>query len=730
MASNLLEDADLALSKLINLEVELVKETELLFKSQVDQIRNIDQLEAYRPDMAKLDMYTKQLSTLVDQSSALVQDVCGKFSRIDLAKARLQDCLAKINDIHDLRSCRDGVQNAMNTANYEEAAMHIKRFLAIDQAELHKTIAIICGQDMAKGQLFAKNFTEPTRPNEDEEFSLEPKFMNLCLNELAEARGRLLALCQENIAKAIEADNIKDVERYFKIFPMLNEHQDGLFRYAGYLKSKIVNQQVSKSLESSQVDQADKLAALYESIAKIIDAHQPLIETYYGPGHLITIVKPIQKECDRLSRKILEEFRNKANLQFVARTINSSLQLMGQIFSASSGANKNSQLNLTTCKTLDARNLDGSLNEISSIISRTEIYLNFIVKRISDDMNFKYDNEEQRKSSMAEVYNLIRIECELNYLKEEVGSIYVMMETFYLNESSIKAIQVDQIDVESSTCYTSSMLDDIFFIIKKCTKRAISTKSIDVFCAVINHCVTLLESLFCQVLIERLKNQPSFNSAFQNAKNLDLSQATYSAIQSVRYLQNSNEVETTRAQYFSALNNLDKASSYIQTLKQILETDVKRLKPSLLKPEKNQLQNSISCLNELSQLVSKFSSVINSSLYQLFNSSLKSRLRTELKTVVTDNIDLLPEITSNPNQLARLASDLLLIVDRTLQTSLTPDNYSKLVSITKENLIPFLKSDKWTCHCDEINYNLSDACIDETANYCCIREYKSVEPFA
>jgi len=690
--STLLEDAEVALEKLSHQEVQLVKETEELFKKQVNYIRLIDQLRNHVPDMNKIDQDTKKLSSLVDAASELVEDVCSKVRRIDLAKARLDDCLSKVGDILDLKTCRVGVRKALETNNYEEAAMNIKRFLSINQSELQRTISILSDHRIPKQR--TKNLVMDHNDSEDrageEESIIDPKLMNSALEELDEARGRLLRDCQENFAQAVADDNKKDIERFLKIFPMLNEHQDGLKRYADYLRSKIVDPQIDETFRSKQINQADKLAALYENIAKLIDLHQPLIETYYGPGYLINVIRVIQRECDRLSRKILEEFRNETKLQYVAKMVrNSSLQVSHQtpMTSLQTAAPNPSQ------SKLDPRSVDNILSEISLIISRSEVYLNFIVQRIKDDLDSKTENEAQKHKNLLELYNLVCLECELNHLVQEVGGIYVMLEQFYLNESSRKAIMVDQIDSESSSCFVSSMLDDIFFIIKKCTKRAVSTKSNEVFCAIINHCVALLESTFCQVLEDRLKNQQYYSVAF-TAKNLDISQA-YSAIQSSRYLQSASELELAKMQYFSALNNLDKACDYIQTLRGILDADTPKLKTSLLVVEKqqtNHIEKSVTCLNELSQLVGKFSSVINSSLYQLFNASLRNRLKAELKTILAENTDLANLVSQNPDKATSLAKDLLSMLDRSLQDSLTVENYSKLVVITKEFLASSLST--------------------------------------
>lgn len=701
-ASTLLEDAELALQNLAHQEAALIKETESLFKDQVDYLRRIDQLRRYAPDMSKVDKCTKELMSYVNSSASLVDDVCGRVKSIDLAKERLEDCLSKVADILDLKKCRQGMKAAMDSCNYEEAAMYLKRFLAIHKDELEKTIKMISGSDESLPQQASKPLfdtkldlpTDQNMPSDGINEIMDPKSMELALGELEESRIKFLELCQNAMTLAIKEDDNQTILRFLKLFPMLNEHMDGLTKYAYYLQTKMIDEQVSTRLESSEISQADKLAALYEGIAKLVDQNQPLIETFFGPGYLIVVVKILQKECDRLSRKILEEFRNITKLQYVAKMVKAAAMQSPIVnFQGHNiGANFAQTLNLQPAK-LDPRDVDTILNQIALIISRSGVYLNFLVERVKDDIKSKVESETQRQASLLELYNLLCIDCELNHLVQEVGGVYVMLEQFYLNESSKKAILMDQVDTESSGYPVSSMLDDIFFIVKKCINRSISTKSIDVFCAIINHCVTLLESVFCQVLDDRLKSHQCYSTAF-TTKNLDLSQA-YSVIQSGRYLQSASELETARAQYFSALNNLDKACDYTQILRGILDLDVKKLKPPMLVIEQqldNQVEKSITCLNDLSQLVGRFSSIANSSLYQLFNSALRNRIKAELKVIVQENPDLTRIVLESSAELTGLAKDLLSTMDKSLQSSLTVENYSKLTVITRDFLATLLKS--------------------------------------
>ena len=47
---------------------------------------------------------------------------------------------------------------------------------------------------------------------------------------------------------------------------------------------------------------------------------------------------------------------------------------------------------------------------------------------------------------------------------------------------------------------SSMMLDDVFFIVKKCIQRSISCQSIDGVCAVVNNANSVLETDLCSLL--------------------------------------------------------------------------------------------------------------------------------------------------------------------------------------------------------------------------------------
>lgn len=57
-------------------------------------------------------------------------------------------------------------------------------------------------------------------------------------------------------------------------------------------------------------------------------------------------------------------------------------------------------------------------------------------------------------------------------------------------------LQAVTMDTYEKGQLTSSMVDDCFYIVKKCISRALSSSSIDCLCAMINHANSVLESDF------------------------------------------------------------------------------------------------------------------------------------------------------------------------------------------------------------------------------------------
>lgn len=77
---------------------------------------------------------SKQLAGNLRVVHGLAQSISGRVAALDLAKGRVVECLQRVGDLRDLRTCAEGVIEAMRAEEYDEAAQHIHRFLTLDNA--------------------------------------------------------------------------------------------------------------------------------------------------------------------------------------------------------------------------------------------------------------------------------------------------------------------------------------------------------------------------------------------------------------------------------------------------------------------------------------------------------------------------------------------------------------------------------------------------------------------
>lgn len=82
---------------------------------------------------------------------------------------------------------------------------------------------------------------------------------------------------------------------------------------------------------------------------------------------------------------------------------------------------------------------------------------------------------------------------------------YMTLEELYLEDTTDMAIRIDEV---VSGTLTSSMVDDVFFILKKCGSRALATQSIHCACAVVGQLNDLMANKFKAAVMAKLSGGP------------------------------------------------------------------------------------------------------------------------------------------------------------------------------------------------------------------------------
>lgn len=155
-------------------------------------------------------------------------------------------------------------------------------------------------------------------------------------------------------------------------------HEEGIREFCTYLRTKIASA-ADKNLKTAittpmsdkrhPVIYADTLTLLFEGLAKIIDTHQPLIETYYGPGRLLSAIIVLQKECDIQMKRILLEWTK-------TRQISKKIQIIKDINRMSSSSS------FSKLDKIDPKELDIFIGEITLMHFRTELYIKFVQRKV------------------------------------------------------------------------------------------------------------------------------------------------------------------------------------------------------------------------------------------------------------------------------------------------------------------------------------------------------------
>jgi hypothetical protein len=423
--------------------------------------------------------------------------------------------------------------------------------------------------------------------------------------------------------EAIKKNDLASAERFFKIFPQLGMYDEGISKFTTYLCTKLTakaekelrqSMEIAKAEKRTQVAFADTFTNLLENVLRVIETNQPILENYYGYGHLLKMVKVLQVECDDETRKLMQEFYKN---RLIPRKINQINDFLKNVGNTQSGAMGHLRKASGSMDKLNAKDLDTLIAELTIMHSRAELYVRFIRRRVTNDIEKCFANgnmtEEEKKAALETLETTVK-KSQLNNLMQDLLGTYLRFESYFMEESVIKAIHLDA--YEQGQLF-SSMVDDVFFIVRKCIRRSIGTQSVDGICAVINNGGSCIEQEYVNALKNTLK--AGYPSGY-----IDLAQA-YNAFQSSiqQGKIQTNDSEIARTKFIVTLNNADKSTEYIETLYQNISEEIKIAFPSINALKKEMIE---SCLSGLKSVGDSLKTVVESGMQQLRNSAIKPRI--------------------------------------------------------------------------------------------------------
>jgi len=190
-----------------------------------------------------------------------------------------------------------------------------------------------------------------------------------------------------------------------------------------------------------------------------------------------------------------------------------------------------------------------------------------------------------------------------------------------------KAVGMDQLE-HGTGPQTTSMVDDVFFIVRKCIRRAIASSSLDGVCAVLNFACTHLESDYSGALRAQLRQgYPSGYLDLTHAYN-----ALHTSIQQGRL--QSSDSERARLTFLAYLNDADLSVEYITTLRRTISDELAHALPSLTDGERVKLET---CLGGLGGVGGSLRALAEYGMGQLAASAVRPRVGPWVDAFLTTN---------------------------------------------------------------------------------------------
>ncbi|KAJ8785789.1 hypothetical protein J1605_006749 [Eschrichtius robustus] len=504
-----LQELEAVYQRLCGEEKVVERELDALLEQQNTIESKMVTLHRMGPNLQLIEGDAKQLAGMITFTCNLAENVSSKVRQLDLAKNRLYQAIQRADDILDLKFCMDGVQTALRNEDYEQAAAHIHRYLCLD-----------------------KSVIELSRQGK------EGSMIDANLKLLQEAEQRLKAIVTEKFAIATKEGDLPQVERFFKIFPLLGLHEEGLSKFSEYLCKQV--------------------------------------------------------ECDGQVEKVVDKFIKQRDYH----------------------------------------------QQVTLMNARSELYLRFLRKRISSDFEVgdSMASEEVKQEHQKSLDKLLN-NCLLSCTMQELIGLYITMEEYFMRETVNKAVALDTYEKGQ---LTSSMVDDVFYIVKKCIGRALSSSSIDCLCAMINLATTELESDFRDVLCNKLRmGFPA--TTFQDIQRGVTSAVNimHSSLQQGKF--DTKGIESTdeaKLSFLVTLNNVEVCSENISTLKKTLESDCTKLFNQGIGGEQAQAKFD-SCLSDLVAVSNKFRDLLQEGLMELNSTAIKPQVQPWINTFlsVSHNIE-------------------------------------------------------------------------------------------
>ena len=378
-------------------EEQLSKKVDVLLSNAGTLSRSLLRLDVLRAQVQSTQVVSSSLLSTLENTAARAERISSNVRSLDIEQSRVKETLKYVEEVKELKACVQGVHASMSMQNWEMAAEYIYRASMVPDS-------IATGKFAA---LMVPGAETPLSPAET----------------LREASDSLHVLFTREFKNAAQARNTKEITRFFKLFPQIGKREEGLRLYADFVCSIIAERadQAMQSASDAPLLYASLMTQLFESIAKLITNHTPLINRFYGRD-IDTVLKTVHVECDKQGILLLTTMTEDRQLTKKLAEIKSySFSYLVQAFLP----NLQDDAPAPQEREVESKVLDALLTEMSIIFARWSLY---------DDFMRRCATNELDKTALS------------TYITTNLESTYETMEAYFMRRSVERAFQLESME--------------------------------------------------------------------------------------------------------------------------------------------------------------------------------------------------------------------------------------------------------------------------------------------
>ncbi|KAJ3877469.1 COG4 transport protein-domain-containing protein [Lentinula edodes] len=559
-----------SLSDFESQEAELSTSLTDLLAASEPIAQSLSRLQSLEPQLDDLLKDASILSRNVSSTAKTAERIGGRVQSLDEEMRRIREAGDRVGQVIDLKSSLTALQSSIEASDWESATRHCARAMSLPSEVISGSFA---------------EFAVPTS-----ESHLPPA------QTLQEAREHLLHVFRVNFEQASRSRDSTATSRFFKLFPAIGWEKEGLQAYATFVVDSVRVKAPTSAKTSSPLYFIAALTSLFESIAMIVDQHQPVVEKYYGAGKMKAVAERLLDECDRVVKDVMSRWQEERSITRKISDITNNTPMSSM---AAAGRRPQASLNQDD-ELIDPREIDQVIIEMSGMVGRWNLFKKFLLDSFEDpDPTSASLPLDSTASQMV--------------FDEVLVKYYIPLEVWYVKAIIDKAHRLSQPDMTQSATTTTTP-DDVFYILKVVLLRLSSTGSLNAVERMAEQLRDILEKDYAVVLKKKMD------------------EVYRSAGTSGQLVRGEKADRENRLAFAVILNDLDVSSSHLERLIRDLLGNGAINQYFLLSQQ--QLVKDV--FASLSSLVTKFRSASRVGIEQLFNQLIRPKLRTFITEVYKD----------------------------------------------------------------------------------------------